>query len=177
MRHALLAFAIAAALPNMAVAADTLMPTGLGKVTVGMTVAQAEAALGVKLTVETIDDELGACGYARRADGAEPGIAYMVGGGAITRIDVDGADPSRPPPDALTERGIGIGATENQVRQAYGPAAVESPHPYTEGPDSHYFKVTAPDGQHAIVFETYNGKVTTFRAGLSEAVDFIEGCL
>lgn len=54
---------------------------------------------------------------------------------------------------------------------------MESPHPYTEGPDSHYYKVAAPDGEHAIVFETYNGKVNTFRAGLSQAVDFVEGCL
>lgn len=177
MRHALLALTILAALPGAAFAAQTLTFTGLGEVSVGMTVAQAEAALGTSLTVETMDDEPGACGHARRGDGGDPGISYMLGGGAINRIDVDGTDPSHPPPDVLTEQGIGIGATEGQVKRAYGAGAVEAPHPYTEGPDSHYYKVAAPDGEHAIVFETYNGKVNTFRAGLSQAVDFIEGCM
>jgi len=177
MRIALLALTILAALPSRAFAAETLTPTKLGTVSVGMTVAEAEAALGTKLTVETMDDEPGACGYARRGDGADPGISYMVGGGAINRIDVDGTDPSHAPPDVRTEAGIGIGATEGQIKRAYAAAAVESAHPYTEGPDSHYYKVSSPDGEHAIVFETYNGKVNTFRAGLSQAVDFIEGCL
>ncbi len=177
MRRTYLLCIALAALPGTASGAETLTPTTLGKVSVGMTVARAEGALGTKLAVETMDDEPGACGYARRTDGADPGISYMVGGGAINRIDVDGTDPSHPPPDVLTEAGIGIGATEGQIKRAYGAAAVESPHPYTEGPDSHYYKVAAPDGEHALVFETYNGKVNTFRAGLSQAVDFIEGCL
>ncbi len=159
-----------------AFAREPLTPGSLGKVTVGMTVEQAEAALGASLNVKTMDDEPGACGYARRADGGDPGIGYMLGGGAINRIDVDGTDPSRPPPDVVTERGIGIGATEDEVRQAYPDAEVE-PHPYTEGPGSHYFKVVAPDGITGLVFETYDGRVNTFHGGLKEAIEFIEGCM
>ena len=33
------------------------------------------------------------------------------------RIDADGTDPSHPAPDVVTERGIGIGATEDEIRQ------------------------------------------------------------
>jgi hypothetical protein len=174
MRRTLLVLTIAL-LSSPALAAGTLTPTGLGKVEIGMTVAQAEAALGTKLRVDRLEDEPGACGYARRADGEDPGISYMVDGDVINRIDVDGNDPAVPPPDVTTEKGIGIGATEDQIRHAYGKAAIESPHPYTAGPDSHYFKVTK--GENALLFETYNGKVNTFRAGLSEAIDYIEGCL
>jgi hypothetical protein len=177
MRRAILALTMSlAAVPGAAFAGETLTTRSLGKVSVGMTVAQAEAALGAPLAVETMDDEPDACGYARRADGGDSGVSYMLGGGAINRIDVDGTDPSHPPPDVITERGIGIGATEDEVQQAYPDAAV-APHPYTEGPGSHYFTVIAPDSDEGLVFETYDGKVNTFRGGLKGAIEFIEGCL
>ena len=177
MRRALLALTLGIAMSaGTALAGVNLTPTGLGKISVGMTVDQAEAALGAELTVETMDDEPDACGYARRADGGDPGISYMLGGGAINRIDVDGTDPSQPPPDIITDRGIGIGATEDEVQQAYPDAEVE-PHPYTEGPGSHYFKVIAPDGETGLLFETYNGKVNSFRGGLKGAIEFSEGCM
>ncbi len=177
MRRALFVLAASLALSSgAALAAGNLTPTGLGKISVGMTVAQAEAALGAELTVETMDDEPDACGYARRADGGDPAISYMLGGGAINRIDVDGTDPSHPPPDIITDRGIGIGATEEEETQAYPDAEVE-PHPYTEGPGSHYFEVIAPDGKTGLLFETYNGKVNSFRGGLKGAIEFSEGCM
>jgi len=152
-----------------------LKPDRLGPVEVGMSVSQAEAALKAKLRVDYPDanPEGVGCGFATRVDRRDAAIAYMVEDGKITRIDVDTPKkPSAYDHKIVSERGIGIGSTEIQIRRAYQKAAQFDPHPYAEG---HYVTIEGP--KFSVLFETEHGKVTTFRSGLNQSVQYIEGCL
>lgn len=69
-----------------------------------------------------------------RADGVDPDIAYIVESGRITRIDIwqakQGDDPG-----IVSPEGIGIGSTEDQIKNAYGAKLKIEAHPY-EGEDA-----------------------------------------
>ena len=105
---------------------------GIGPVRVGMTPAEASAAAGV--TLEVLGEPgLGAgsddCHYV--APGRKPGeataLAFMVVGGRIVRLDVEGGAYA-------TETGVRVGDTEQKVLDGHGAANVSSgPHVYTEG--------------------------------------------
>jgi hypothetical protein len=150
----------------------TLTMAGLGAVRIGMTPPAAEAALGTELSPMTVGEEA-ACWQTRRADGEDPQVFYMVENGKITRIDIE--DTTGDTPTAIkTDKGIGIGADEADVMAAYGPTTKVMPHKYDE--HGHYLVVESPDGGSALLFETSNGKITTFRAGVHPSVDYVEGC-
>ncbi|MEA1651626.1 hypothetical protein UAJ10_21755 [Nitrospirillum sp. BR 11164] len=142
---------------------------GLEPVRLGMTLAQAESALGVSF--RPMDRTQSAdCWLTGRSDGKDGQVSYMVQKDRITRIDV-----FAPPGGAATiqtAQGIGVGATEAAVLKAYGPAVVVQPHAYEEG---HYLRIE--ERGRVLLFETADGRVTRFRAGLPPAVDYIEGCL
>jgi len=159
---------------NAAPSPTTLTATGLGAVRLGMSVAAAEQALGAKLAPMSAGQEA-ACWQTRRADGASPQVFYMVENGVLTRIDIDRrTEPAVPGPEFKTAAGIGIGATEPDVIAAYGAGTEILPHKYDE--NGHTLMVNGPDAKSALLFETSDGKVTTFRAGLHPAVDYVEGC-
>jgi len=86
---------------------------------------------------------------------------------------VGGATPSRPP--VRSAKNVGVESTEAEVRRAYGRDLVIEPHPYG-GEQDHYLIVKTPDGKRGLIFETANGKVTSFRAGLYDWVGYSEGC-
>jgi hypothetical protein len=141
---------------------DHVEPNRIGPVVIGMTLAQAEAAAEQDLKQE--GDDLGGCVYYAPRSG-QPDVSFMVIDGVVSRIDVDSGTTS-------TNRDIGIGSTEAEVKRSY-PTAVVSKHPYTDG---HYLRVLDEDGKHATLFETDGHKVTSFRSGYANAVDQIEGC-
>src|SRR5262249_46489054 len=60
---------------------------GIGKVRIGMGVGEAERTLGARLR-SLVPGYGPGCWLAVRADGVDPGLAYMVENGRITRIDV-----------------------------------------------------------------------------------------
>ena len=168
MKRAACAFAAVLAFASTSVAAPrrVLGSEGLGAVQIGMTVKEAEKALGARLRSSGEK----ACTDLSRRDGRERNIRYMAENGRISRIDVTG--PSQP--RILTAAGIGIGASEEAVRRAYGAGLVVERHPYD--PDGHYLKMDDPDHSRGIIFETAKGRVTSFRAGRYPALGFIEGC-
>ncbi|TWB33621.1 hypothetical protein [Nitrospirillum pindoramense] len=142
---------------------------GLEPVHLGMTVAQAESALGVAFRpMQQAQSE--DCWLTGRGDGKDKQISYMVQKGRITRIDVFA--PPGGEATIQTAKGIGVGATEAAVLKAYGPAVLVQPHAYEEG---HYLRIER-EGR-VLLFETADGRVTRFRAGFPPAVDYIEGCL
>ena len=160
-----------AAAPALA-AQPALTFDGLPPVRIGMTPKQAEAALHARLAPMQ-DFESAECWVTSRADGADPGIAYMVEDGRITRIDV--WQPGDGPPSTIrTAAGIGLGSSEAEIAAAYGPGRVE-PHPYLEE-GGHLVIVEGRRKGSALVFETAGGHVTGFRAGRHPAVDYSEGC-
>jgi hypothetical protein len=145
-------------------AAWRLTERGIGPVRVGMTVAEAAAALpGGVAPPETQE-----CAYVGLS-GLPEGVSLMTEAGRIVRVDVDDSSA------VATTRGARVGWTEARVLALY-PGARVQPHKYEDG---HYLVVLpgAPaDTTHRIVFETARGVVTRFRGGVVPAVEYVEGC-
>lgn len=173
MRYLVLAFALAVASCGAAPDDHLLTTGGLGAVRIGMTVADAEKALGVKLTPRQEEFFEPGCWYTHPAGEQASMVYYMVAGVVIVRIDVRGdAQGARQFHDA---KGFGVGAEEKAVIAAYGKALENTPHPYLHE-TGRYLRVPDAAGKTALLFETDEGKVTGFRAGRVPFVDYIEGC-
>ena len=161
-------------------AEQILRPDGLGPVRIGMTVSQAERALGAKMKSRGARYASGSesCWYTQRADHVDPLVSYMVWFGKIVRIDIsqfeDGKSERSVPPVA-SEKGIRIGDTEEQIKSAYGSTVGISPHAYGDEGD-HYWTVLAKGKRRGLRFETLGGKVQDFHAGLINAITLVEGC-
>jgi hypothetical protein len=145
---------------------DTMVTArGIGALVTGMTVAEASAALRGALVLPAGADSAG-CTYAFWR-GGPAGVRVMVENGRVARVDVDSAG-------IRTVAGAGVGDSEERVERLYGGRATVSPHKYEDG---HYVTVTDPmDSTFALVFETRDGTVTRYRAGLRPQVDYVEGC-
>jgi len=105
----------------VAAAAPFLTPDGWGTVRIGMTEAQVAKALGAKLDGEALDDE---CTCVEKAAAAYPDMWFLFEGGKLSRISI--GEKSR----ITTPRGIGIGATADQVRKSYPGGLMAEPHYY-----------------------------------------------
>lgn len=145
----------------------TVSVDGFAGVRFGMTVAQAEAALGHKLK-PTGDVQEGDCSFVEPV-GAYDGLAFMVIAGVIARLDVQQTTA------IATDTGAKVGDSESRVIGLYkGRTRVEE-HQYT-GPEGHYVLVLGSDGKAQLVFETDAGKVVSYRAGRQPEVEWVEGC-
>jgi hypothetical protein len=147
-------------------------PDSFGPVPLGAPIAQAAAALGQPLTPSYMESDM--CSYAR-GSALPPRTHLMVTRDSVTapeivmRVDIDTTG-------IRTAEGAGVGDTEARLLELYGSRARVSPHFYVQ-PNGHY--VTVPlqrDTMFQLIFETIDGRVTTFRAGKLPAVRFIEGC-
>lgn len=147
-----------------------LTPGGLGPVRVGMTVADATAALGRTLQALGVDPT-GSNGCEIYApQGGPDGVGFMVTAGTIARVDVIGGP-------VQTTEGLAIGQTEAEAQQRYGGRLAVTPHKYTEG--GHYLTLVPTDPADAslrIVAETDGTVVTALRSGRLPEVEFVEGC-
>ena len=163
-----------------AFAADQILTfTGLGPVRIGMTVPQAEEALGAKFEPMDTEIESENCWTTRRADHVDPLVTYMIWKTKIVRIDVDNGEPGKDEfvvPPVVTPEGIRVGATEQVVKQTYGARLRISPHHYMED-DGHYMEIFAKDRRYGLLFESTYGKVVGLRAGRKDAIRLVEGCL
>jgi hypothetical protein len=155
-----------------------LTTDGLAPVRIGMTLAEAEAALGARLKMYFAeeDNDPNSCGTGARADGKNADVYYMVEKGRVVRVEVVTLDTGTPTsPTILTAKNIGLGSTEAEVRAAYGDALKTQPHPYL-GTPAHYLIVKSADGKSGIILETDGKVVIEFRAGAYPQVGYIEGC-
>jgi hypothetical protein len=139
---------------------------GIGPIRVGMTLKELNTALVQNFSVPVAEDEQ-ACYYLELK--GHPDTAIMMLDGRVARVDVfvDEKNTS----STTTAAGVRVGDSEERVRELYGNAVVVEPHYYTDG---HY--LTIRSGKHGIRFETDQNKVTSFYAGISEAIGFVEGC-
>ena len=96
------------------------------------------------------------------------GVRLMLVNDTLARIDVDSAD-------VPTIDGVRVGDPESKVAATYPRRVMTQPHKYVAA--GHYLIVTdSPDSSRRLVFETDGSKITSYRAGLRPAVDFVEGC-
>ena len=144
--------------PQWVVRAD-----GIGPLRMGIPLAEASRTLGEPLRVRET-----ACDHVNPTTMPE-GILLMVIEDTVARVEIDSAG-------IRTAAGAQVGDSESRVLELYGAQARIEPHKYTY-PDGHYVVVTPPgDTLHRIIFETFKGLVTTYRAGRVPAVQLVEGC-
>ena len=136
---------------------------GIGPIRTGMTVAQANAAIGGGFAAPK--GGTSGCTYAVLTK-APRGLWVMLETGRVTRIEVrSGSIP--------TSAGAKIGDSESRIKSLY-PGVASTPHKYVTG--GHYLTVMGSDPANRIVFETDGSRVTTFRSGKIPAVENVEGC-
>lgn len=139
---------------------------GLGPVRIGMTVAQAEKAIGAPITYDTSAGGGQACRYAWPSAGMKQ-IRFIIAHGVILRIDI--ADY-----EITTDKGARIGDSEARIKTLYAGDVVENPHPYIPG--GHDLIVPSADNKSAILFETDGEVVLAYRVGERKAVGWAAGC-
>ena len=163
-------------------AADQLLTfEGLGPVRLGMTLAQAEQALGTKL--KSVHPNMpDSCWFGNRADGVDAPISYWIENGKIARIDIDhSAWPSseRLVPQVATEQGVRIDMVTADVQKAYGSRLKKSYHPQGNEGDEEalYLRVFSEDKKYGLLIEIWDGKVNALEAGFAETFDAYEVCM
>ncbi len=146
-----------------------LSPDGIGPLKIGMTFAEAEAALGAPFVVkDDYGNGLMACNYGSST--ALPGVSVMVDGGKVVRFDTrDGAA-------IRSDRGIAEGDPATAVTTAYPAGLAKEAHKYSEAP-AHYLEWFNADGGRGIRYEVgQDGKVSNMYAGAMPNVGYVEGC-
>lgn len=112
---------------------------------------------------------LGGCAYLESTH-VPHGLGFMFQGGRVVRIDVSKVG-------IKTASGVGVGDTEDRVKQLYSGHITIEPHPYEpEGRYIKYSPANKDERQFGIVFETDGARVTSFRTGTRAAIALIEGC-
>jgi hypothetical protein len=165
-----IAVGLASALGGSPFAPATVRSDGLGRVEMGMTVRQAEQALGTSLRIDASQDPTRHCLYARRADGGDPGVGYMVLDGAIVRIDIELKDETA----LRTPEGIGAGASPERVKTVYGRRAEPDA---ADNAGDHDLIVRDADGKGGLRFAFIGDRLAWIVVGKSPALIFSEGCL
>lgn len=158
----------AAASPSAPTYDWKLTPAGWGPAKIGMTPAQVEKALKIKLEGEAFDNE-GSCIELFPDSEALKGSYFMFLDGKLSRISV--TDPS----NIVTPRGIGVGAVADEVRKAYGEKLQAEPNHYLDLP-AEYLTYWLKPNKSGVRFETdAQSKVEIIHAG-NDSIELIEGC-
>lgn len=145
-----------------------LTPAGWGPVRIGMSREQVSKALDVELQGEAFDNE-GSCIELFPESNALQGTYFMFLDGKLSRISV--VDPG----EIETPRGIHVGSTAEEVRQAYGEKLKAEPHHYVDLPAEYLTYWLRPD-ERGVRFETdADEKVQTIHAG-NGSIQLVEGC-
>jgi hypothetical protein len=134
-----------------------------GPIPLGVPLAEAVAAAPGVLEALRDPAECQLVGLAGRSED----VSLMVSDGHVTRVDVHDRA-------VTTRQGARIGDTEERIRELYGERVEVRPHKYTDG---RYLIITPADvASHRLVFETDQGRVTAYRAGVLPQVEWVEGC-
>ena len=145
-----------------------LTPAGWGPVHIGMTRAQVSKALKVELEGDAFDNE-GNCIELFPESEALKGSYFMFLDGKLSRISI--SEPSK----IVTPRGIGVGASADDVRKAYGEQLQAEPNHYLDLP-AEYLTFWLKPNKSGVRFETdAQRKVETIHAG-NDSIQYIEGC-
>jgi hypothetical protein len=145
-----------------------LTPAGWGPVRIGMNREQVAKALKTELEGDAFDNEGNCIELFPQSDELR-GSYFMFQGGKLSRISV--ADPSK----IVTPRGIGVGASAEEVRKTYGEALQAEEHHYIGAP-AEYLTFWLKPKKSGVRFETNaERKVQIIHAG-NDSIQLIEGC-
>lgn len=148
-------------------AGPVISQDGFGPLKVGMTVAEAAQALGAPLEPAYEGEEETCRHYGSAA--APKDVIFMFQDGRLTRVTAHLQSPAK------TDKGLGLGAREADVRAAYGPALTIEPHHYV-GEPAHYLTAWADGRTRGVRYETdAEGAVTEIHGG-DESIRLVEGC-
>lgn len=139
----------------------------IGPIAVGMTVQEASAKSGINLKEAELPSSGNEACYYVYPDGKRGDIGFMVEEERITRIDVSSRK-------IASTGGIRVGDSVVAVKKAFPRKVKVEAHPYLEE-EGKYLVIKIRPG-YGFIFEAENGKVTSFRAGKFESVQYIEGC-
>jgi hypothetical protein len=169
---------------------------GLGPVRLGMTVKEAERALATSLSPRDTGFS-NDCWFTKRSDGKDAAVLYQVKIGKIVVISVLPSRNSNLPIGITDTRGIGVGATESDIRKAYrdikiGYAPGFSRESEIEAAQERerlgvklsepvpspqfWLEVDSPNRKRALLFNVQDGKVLWFRTGFRPEVVSSEEC-
>ncbi len=169
--------AAAPAVMGDAASANVLTPLGYGPLKIGMTQAEADAAVGPP-PANAAEAEPSECRYYHPPRAPE-GLLVMVEKGVLTRLTAIKGSTVK------TEDGVGVGADGEQLKARYGAATV-TPHKYQGAPSAYVTLwpgrpqlqgayVTDPTAR-GLVFEIGDdGKVAFIHAG-GPSIQNVEGC-
>ena len=132
---------------------DSISTVGLGEVTFGMTVAQAQVAAGTDLINCAPASD---CYRVTPAQGPE-GISFLVTESTIERVDIV-AGP------LTTRSGIGIGSPEDDIINLFGDQ-IETQVNDDSSVDLIFVPQDESDAEFRVIFTIRDGVVETFRSG------------
>jgi len=150
--------------------ANTITTGGLGPVRIGMTVAEATKAAGRAIVAPTAAAVSVSPGCAFATVDGMPGVGLMLNDGVIGRIDINAGAIS-------TSSGAHIGSTEQEIKDLFPGIITVTDHAYVDG--GHYLTLTPTADSlkdFRVVFETDGQVVTSYRAGKTPQVEWVEGC-
>ncbi|MGQ0659845.1 hypothetical protein [Sphingosinicella sp.] len=145
-----------------------LTPDGYGPTRLGMTRAQVERALNIRLEGEPVDDA-NACIEMGATRGEHRDLIFMFIDRRLSRVAA--IDASR----VTTPRGLGIGATAAQVRRTYGRGLRAEEHTYIGRPAEYLTFWTRPNRRGVRFVTGLNRRVEAVIAG-NDSIQLIEGC-
>ena len=147
--------------------ASSVSTVGIDRVTFGMTVNQASAAVSAEF-VPLSPGESGPC-YQVRPEGGPNGVLLTVHEGTIERVDVT--------TEMITTRsGAGVGRTEDELFGLIGDRLTSTPRLDGTGNTVIFTPVDAGDQQFRVIFETDGSAVTSFRSGRVPLIEPFAPC-
>lgn len=144
--------------------------TGIGPLTIGMTLEEATDALGIPV-VPLGSNVSGECAY-YQPDTVAQALGLMVVDNRVIRVDI------WPGSSLATVSGATIGMSEADLKAQYPDQIEEVPNPYTQGKFLTFVPQDPEFSIYRMVFETdAQGTVVQYRTGQFPAVTWPDGCV
>lgn len=150
--------------PPQLSAGSPVSTAGLGAVTFGLTVAQAQEAAGTAMIALGAESDC----YRVVAHRGPEGVTFLVHEGTIERVDIDSGP-------VTTRSGVGIGTAESTVIDLFGDKIQRQSRP-DGSTDLLFVPVDAGDRNYRVVFNVADGTVLSFKAGKIPMVLTDTGC-
>ncbi len=150
--------------PPQLSAGSPVSTAGLGAVTFGLTVAQAQNAAGTAMIAQGAESDC----YRVVAHRGPEGVTFLVHEGTIERVDIDSGP-------VTTRSGVGIGTAESTVIDLFGDKIQRQSRP-DGSTDLLFVPVDAGDRNYRVVFNVADGTVLSFKAGKIPMVLTDTGC-